>query len=270
MARRPPEDLTDQIVLLHGFTGAGASWGASVGALARRRIGAIAPDLPGHGSGAVVPPGDGISLDDALDVIEGAVQEAIRRAGGRPPVLLGYSMGGRLAFHFAHRSPRRLRGLVLESASPGLATEEERSTRAAADTALAHRIREIGVEAFSEEWGRLPLFRSQDELSADVRAAVERQRRASSASGLAAALEGLGTGTLPSLWDALETVDVPTLILAGGLDEKFADIGRTMHARLPHSRLTIVDGAGHRVHLERPDAWLEAVATFDEELREAE
>ena len=79
---------------------------------------------------------------------------------------------------------------------------------------------------------------------------------------MASALRGLGTGALPSLWEALPSIQTRTLIIAGELDTKFVEIGEQMTAVLPQAQLLIVPGAGHTVHLERPRPWVEAVAEF--------
>jgi pimeloyl-ACP methyl ester carboxylesterase len=55
---------------------------------------------------------------------------------------------------------------------------------------------------------------------------------------------------------------VPVLVLVGSLDRKFAAIGAKMVESLPDARLVEIAGAGHAIHLERPDAWLGAVAGF--------
>jgi pimeloyl-ACP methyl ester carboxylesterase len=67
---------------------------------------------------------------------------------------------------------------------------------------------------------------------------------------------------LPSLWDDLIRLWIPVLIIAGEEDRKFVDIARRMASRLPGARVAVVAGAGHTVHLEQPDAWLEAVTSF--------
>ena len=79
---------------------------------------------------------------------------------------------------------------------------------------------------------------------------------------MASALRGLGTGALPSLWDVLPDILIPTLIIVGELDSKFVGIGQQMAAALPESQLLIVPGAGHNVHLEQPQHWLKAVGRF--------
>src|SRR4051812_1005555 len=116
-----PADL----LLLHGFTQTGASWGGVLRALAGRYR-ALAPDL-GAGPWEV-----------ELDRLEPLVS-------GAPAVLAGYSMGGRLALALALRRPERVARLVLVSASPGLGLAEERAARRTADAALADRIERIGL-----------------------------------------------------------------------------------------------------------------------------
>ena len=53
-----------------------------------------------------------------------------------PADVVGYSMGARLALVLALRHPDAIRGLLLESPSPGIADDRERAQRRAADEAL--------------------------------------------------------------------------------------------------------------------------------------
>ena len=82
-------------------------------------------------------------------------------------------------------------------------------------------------------------------------------RRRNTAGGLAAALRGLGTGVMPSLWERLPDLDLPVDLVVGERDEKFRAIAEKMAYALPHARVTVVPGAGHAVHLEAPDALVE-------------
>ncbi|MFV1988995.1 MAG: alpha/beta fold hydrolase, partial [Gemmatimonadota bacterium] len=164
--------------------------------------------------------------------------------------------------HFAVRGAERVTRLVLESSSRGPATPEEGSARRAADAALADRILEEGVEAFVDEWETLPLFASQALLPDELRGALRARRLANDPGSLAASLRGLGTGSLPSLWERLPDVAIPTLILAGELDARFVAIGEQMAGSMPDARLLVVRSAGHAVHLEQPEAWCTAVTSF--------
>jgi pimeloyl-ACP methyl ester carboxylesterase len=75
----------------------------------------------------------------------------------------------------------------------------------------------------------------------------------STAAGLAAALRGLGTGALPSLWGRLAELRMPVTLIVGERDEKFQAIAARMARQLPRANVVIVAGAGHAVHLEAPD-----------------
>ncbi|HEU4328518.1 MAG TPA: 2-succinyl-6-hydroxy-2,4-cyclohexadiene-1-carboxylate synthase [Roseiflexaceae bacterium] len=250
------------LVLLHGFTGAGASWAAHVPALAgRRRV--IAPDLLGHGASAAPEDparyrmercvADLLTLLDALDA---------------PQIdLLGYSMGGRVALSLACAAPERIGRLVLESASPGLADAGERAARTASDNALADSIEREGLAAFVDHWEALPLFASQQRLPEEVRAALRAQRLRSDPRGLANSLRGMGTGQMPPLWGALPALRLPVLLLAGGQDTRYCDLARLMAEHLPNARLEIVPEAGHTIHLERPQAFQVALLSFLDESR---
>lgn len=194
-----------------------------------------------------------------FDAVEAEITALTR---DEPVDLVGYSMGGRLALAYAVRNPERVRRLVLESASPGLETEEERAQRRVDDEALAWRIEADGMEAFVAHWEAIPLFESQGRVSEEVRALQRTLRLANHPASLAASLRGLGTGSLPSYWGSLAGLGVPVLVLVGELDRKFTRIGTRMAALLSDADLAVVPDAGHAVHLERPDAWLQAVTPF--------
>lgn len=234
------------LVLLHGFTGAASSWAPLRAAL--RGFRTIAIELPGHGrSDAPHDPGS-YALPSVADLIACVLDaHALDRVA-----MLGYSMGGRTALHFAVRHPARLSALVLESASAGIADEAERAARVGADGALADDIERDGIEAFVDRWERLPLWESQRALPAAVRNRLRAQRLANSARGLANSLRGAGAGAEPSLGDMLHRIDVPALLVGGALDSKYVAIAEQMGRAMPDARVEIVEGAGHAVHIERP------------------
>jgi 2-succinyl-6-hydroxy-2,4-cyclohexadiene-1-carboxylate synthase len=239
---------------MHGFTGSSAVWDGVRDELVGAGCAPVHVDLPGHGRN--------IGRVDRLHFTLDAALEAIEAAGSWPTDLIGYSMGGRLALHFAVRHPELVRRLVLESASPGLADERARKERRRADQTLADRIVSWGVRAFTDEWERRPIFETHAALDPAVRRGQRERRLANDGHSLAAALRGLGTGALPHLWDRLGEVQVPTLLMAGALDRKFVEIARSMAMRMPRARVVEIEGSGHTIHLERPSAWTAAVLDF--------
>jgi pimeloyl-ACP methyl ester carboxylesterase len=74
----------------------------------------------------------------------------------------------------------------------------------------------------------------------------------------------MGTGAQASLWNRLGEIHAPALLIVGALDEKFCRIGSTMAAAMPRARLAVVPGAGHPVHLERPDEFNRLVVGFND------
>lgn len=249
--RRP----TGHPVLLHGFMGCADAWGGEiVDGLASAGLPPVLIDLPGHGRHVG-------STDPALFTLAAALA-SVQEAGDWPTDLIGYSMGARLALHFATAHPGPIRRLVLESGSPGLAREAERAARREADAALSRKLVDEGIESFVNDWEAQPLFASRRRLAPQLRARQRSLRLRNDPRSLAAALGGLGTGSLPSLWDALSTVKTPTLLLVGALDTKYVDIAGRMAESMPDARVVVVPDAGHTVHLEQPAAWLDAVVEF--------
>src|SRR3979490_1742982 len=111
-------EMAPALVLLHGFTHTGASWGPVIRALAER-YSAIAPDLRGHGSA---------SLREPVNV-EGVVDDLLRVVHDERLTLVGYSMGGRVAVHVALALGAQVERLILIGASPGIADALEREVR---------------------------------------------------------------------------------------------------------------------------------------------
>jgi 2-succinyl-6-hydroxy-2,4-cyclohexadiene-1-carboxylate synthase len=250
------------VLLLHGFTGSVEAWGEPLlEALAAAGRQVLAVDLLGHGVSDVPRDPARYEMQAQLEDLE----EALRALRLERAVWVGYSMGARLALGAAVLRPGPVAALVLESGSPGLATEEERQARRSADETLAARLEAAepeGLLRFVDDWMALPLFATQRRLPEEVRRRERQRRLAHDPRGLAGTLRGLGTGAQPSLWERLGEVRVPTLLLTGGLDEKFEAIADRMAGHMPGAARITVPDAGHAVHLERPDAWLAHVRTF--------
>jgi 2-succinyl-6-hydroxy-2,4-cyclohexadiene-1-carboxylate synthase len=231
--------MAPTLVLLHGFTQTGRSWDATVAALGERYR-ALAPDIRGHGEAASERP---VSFAAVEDDVLGLAPDRFS--------LAGYSMGGRIALSVALRAPGRIAALTLVGASPGIADEVERRARRDEDEGLADRIESEGVEAFAAGWSSLPLFAG---MPAAVGAAAHAERLRQDAAGLAAALRGLGTGVMPSLWERLPELTMPVTLVVGERDVKFRAIAERMAAAIPHASLRVIARAGHAAQLEAPEA----------------
>jgi 2-succinyl-6-hydroxy-2,4-cyclohexadiene-1-carboxylate synthase len=242
------------VLILHGFTGDGASFIGNLPHLTDDYQ-LIAPDLLGHGMTES-------PSDPARYTIENAVADLASLLDDLKitscPVL-GYSMGGRLALAFAIFHPERVSKLILESSSAGLASAEERLARISSDESLAERIITGGIESFVAEWEKLPLWKTQ---SPAIREKLRDNRLKNNPLGLANSLRGMGTGAQPSFWDKLGELTMPTLLITGEEDDKFTRIAHQMAGKLPDVRIETIANAGHTVHLEAPETYQRVVANF--------
>ena len=245
------------VVLLHGFTGSGQGM-AEIAQLLQQDYETLALDLPGHGRSADLVRADTDGFDECVDDLVATLESA----GHRQAHWLGYSMGARLALGCAVRHPGSVASLVLLGGRAGIADPTERAARCREDAALAARIESVGVEAFVDEWLAQPMFASLRKRGARFLAEQRRQRVSNSARGLADSLRRLGPGAQPPLFDALPSVAVPVLLVAGALDRKFVALAHDLAGWLPHAEICEIGDAGHAAHLEQPEAFVRAVRDF--------
>ena len=230
--------MAPALVLLHGFTNTGASW-SPVREQLGERYRAIAPDIRGHGGSSELEP---VTLEAVLSDVERLVDG--------PFTLAGYSMGGRIALHYALSRSDRVQRLVLVGASPGIADAAERAERRLADERLADELEHSTIGEFAARWEQTPVLAEQP---AEVRRAARADRLHNTTGGLARALRGLGTGVLPSVWDRLAELTMPVVLIVGERDRKFRAVAEQMARAIPSASIELISGAGHAVHLEAPE-----------------
>jgi len=219
----------------------------------------ILPDLPGHGSSEVSRSKAGMGVGATSEAIAEVARMAIAK---RKTALLGYSLGGRVALNLACRHQGVLSCLILEGASPGFERDGEREERRARDGALADEIERRGVEWFVDHWQEEPLFATQKELPQQVFQSLRRDRLSNSARGLAMSLRAAGSGEMTPLWSSMESLRMPVLLVVGSRDAKYAETAEAMRRRIPGSIVAAVEGAGHCVHLEKPEEFADLVGRF--------
>lgn len=251
---------TPPIVFLHGFMGNAADWTAVVSLLSPTHY-CVSIDLPGHGGSLNMRGEDDAAMPYSLDAAADGVVAIMREEAVMSPVVVGYSMGGRVALHLAVRYPKICSGLVIMSATPGIADSEAREDRRKADRQLARELESEGLDRFLQRWYRQSLFSTIARSPGTLQALI-RRRSQNRPTELAKALTGMGVGEQRPLWAALPGLNIPVLLLAGQEDAKYVDIVRAMGTSLPDSRVEILPGCGHAVHLEDPSAVAQRIKEF--------
>jgi 2-succinyl-6-hydroxy-2,4-cyclohexadiene-1-carboxylate synthase len=240
------------LLYLHGFMGDGRVWLSTMNRI-QDTVYSVALDLPGHGHTEA----DLAHLD--FSSLADAVAAFVYDHFDRPAVLVGYSLGGRVALQAALSHPDRFRGLVLESASAGIEDEAERRQRLQQDEAVAARLCAVDMRSFLTEWYQQPLFAS---LSPETVAGIIDRKAHNDPSRLAQVVVKLSSGQQPSLWDRVSSWNKPTLIVAGELDDKYRALASRLAGLMKKSMLQIIPGAGHIVHLENNAAFVAALRSF--------
>jgi 2-succinyl-6-hydroxy-2,4-cyclohexadiene-1-carboxylate synthase len=228
------------VVLLHGFASTARHWDRVSAALPPGRHTPIALNLADA---------DPLTPDGVAGLVAASTDERF--------VLVGYSMGGRVALHTALKIPDRIARLVLISTSAGIEDRHERAARKAADDLLADEIEQDSISSFVARWRALPLFAQDpawvhDEVADDERRCTPAQ--------LAAMLRGLGVGAMAPMWERLGELRMPVAVLAGEHDAAYEALGRRLAASMNDSAFRSVPGAGHRVALQSPGEVVSALA----------
>jgi pimeloyl-ACP methyl ester carboxylesterase len=242
----------EPVILLHASASSGAQWRSLAHSLSSRyRV--LTPDLWGYGgTGACPAPGFGLAHEAEI------VRALLQRAGGSAH-LVGHSYGGAVALHVALRNGAALRSLTLiepvafhllreNEATDALAFAEIAAVAARVNRALIDGDLEGGMARFVDYWSgpgawalvpvakRPALAARLEKVALDFRAAFEEPTR------------------LQDCWP----IYAPTLLVQGSASPLPARRICGQLARIvPHSRLEIVEGAGHMLpltHTARIDA----------------
>ncbi len=195
-------------------------------------------------------------LDHAEHSFAGRLGE-IHDAGAT--VLVGYSLGGRLALRAALRWPESFSAVVLVGSTAGIEEGPLRVQRAEADEKLASWMEAMPIEDIVSLWERQPLFADQSEPL------VEEQRPgrlSHDPRSLALLLRTAGQGTLEPVWHELRTLPLPILAVAGARDEGYSAAAKRIASVAANGRMAIVEEAGHAPQLQQPQAVADLIVAF--------
>ncbi|MGH9046704.1 MAG: alpha/beta fold hydrolase [Acidimicrobiales bacterium] len=240
------------LVFLHGMSSCGEAWFQQFEAFARR-FKVIAYDSVNHGHSSNSPRGE--PEPDRADELEGFLGALnIER-----PILAGNSMGGATLLRWASRHPGDAAALIPSGSGVGRSSEGQAE--------MARRL----AQPLGDETIFLPFGDSLTERLREQRPVLyDRYFRIRSTATRIEALRHPRTSTAanPSrgeLAGPIARVTSPMLIVVGGADRAVPS-AEHLHELVPHSRLTVIDGAPHNVYWEAAEEYNAAVSKFLDEV----
>ena len=251
------------VLFLHGGGQTRHAWGATAQLVADRGWRSVALDLRGHGDSQWAPNGDYSFTSFCADAV--AVADQL----GRPPVLVGASLGGMAAMLAEGTSDRPVScGLVLVDITSKV--NEEGIQRIGA-------FMQSGVDGFD----------TLEDAAAAIAAYTPQRKRTVNPAGLAKVLrqrdgrwywhwdplvinqdrtEVMPERFRPLLEAAMRNIAVPTMLVWGLLSDVVTQEGvDELTERIPHASVVEVGGAAHMIAGDRNDAFSDAVVTFLED-----
>ena len=238
-AHEPEGDDQVPVILIHGAGGTCLHWPPEVRRLEERRVYAL--DLPGHGKS------EGIGKQ-SIEEYARAVVDFMKALKLRSAVVVGHSMGGAIALTVALRYRRRAIALGLIGTGARL-----RVAPAILESTANPATFETAVQTITD-WAFGP------DVSPDLKALAAQRMSETRPTVLHG--DFLACDVF-DVMDKLERIRVPTLVLCGSEDKLTPPrYSEYLHEHIPSSRLVVVEGAGHMVMLEQPEAVATALQDF--------
>ena len=219
--------------------------------------------LPGHYR-EIVPDS---AYQDEWELFCRRIEEIVQEASedGVELIALGYSMGARLLLRATLERRLLFTRLILIGVTPGLKGMAALDERKESDEGWCKLLIEQGIDVFLEKWRQQPIIATQyQQPDAESHTRRERKRRLDP-KALAAAMMRYSNGVMPHVWDQLDELDLPVLLVSGERDEKFSAIHQQMEACLPQGTAHSIPNAGHAPHLENTTAFVRFLSTLVEE-----
>ncbi len=239
------------LILLHGFLGSKEDWNRIVGLL-RSHFFIVTVDLPGHGAS------EGLELrgDSAFTRITRQISQILIELELDSFGMLGYSLGGRIAIHYALHNPDRVQNLILEGAHPGLSNPLEKASRLTSDLNWSRRFSNESLPAVLQDWYQQPVFK---DLTETERSDLVMIRSRQDGEQLSRVLEHCSLSQQPDYSSQLALQPFPVHYLFGERDTKFRLVGQYLHAHGCVTNLHEISDAGHNIHREQPQKVAELI-----------
>ena len=250
------------LILLHGYGETSGIWQESATELAREyRV--IALDQRGHG-GSQRATDHNYSRNSQVEDLEAFVDGL----GLRTVTLIGHGMGGANALCFAAEHPEVVTALVVIEAAPEVLRSGIENLRRLFASADEFSTLDDAVETFAHFFP----YATEEQLARRVRATVTATAEGSYAWNFDPIFRDAtarppepdpGQRRMVNLWDCVERVQCPVMIVRGSeTDMLTPEAIQRLHRRIPGSRVSLIEEAGHAVPSDQPAALGQHIREF--------
>ena len=250
------------LLLLHGFGETSGIWEDTAGELAREyRV--IALDQRGHGGSARAPDRNYSRTSQVEDL-----EAFIEALGLRTVTIIGHAMGGANALCYAAEHPDVVTALIVIESAPEVLRSGVETLRRLLATANSFSTIDEAVEVYQQFYPEA----TTEQLTRRVRATVTVTEDGSYTWDFdpvfldptaRPADPDPGQRRMVNLWDCVERVLCPVMIVRGAeTDMLTPEAIQRLHRRIPGSRVSLIEEAGHAVPTDQPAALGQHIREF--------
>lgn len=159
-----------------------------------------------------------------------------------PKILLGYSLGGRLALHLYEQAPTYWESLILVSTHLGFTTQQgtEKKTRKMNDQKWAQKFRYEPWHNLIQEWNGQPIFSCEKNHPVRKEESFDREK-------LALAMENWSVSHQKDFRCLLSQIKIPVYYLVGEKDHQYVAFAEELKKLNPLIHVHIFPDKGHRI-----------------------
>lgn len=228
------------LVFLHGFLGSSSDWNESIDLL-KNDFHCISIDLPGHGASVAISS----PLKGGFNHCHHLIKDMLDSLNVKNYVLIGYSLGGRIALDYARtQNDARLSALILESSQIGLRNEDDKERRYMEDHSWAKKFATQNMIETLYEWYDQDVF---SDLSDRKKEMIINKRASNYGVPLAHMLLATSLGKQQDALSYLQQTDLPIYYCVGSKDKKYKKISAQLK-QLKHVNTVEFEHAGHNIH----------------------
>lgn len=253
------------VIILHGLLGLSDNW-VSQGKKLSNLFYVIIPDLRNHGQSMHSP-------EHNFRVMSEDIYELINDLNLKNPVIIGHSMGGKIAMHFAIRFQGMVKALVIVDIAPDSYLDEETQNafKNVFDTILQIDPSEYSSRKEIEQY--IEQKESSEVLRQLLNKNVQRNKNKKfewkvNAEVLRRQLPKINTSLKDSLGNDYSGPCLCPALFVRGENSNFINSQNTwsINHSFPHATIETIPNAGHLVHVDQPRAFYELLVPFLEQV----